>query len=177
MPPHALLIGLRGSGKSTLGRAAAHRLGLPFTDLDDLTPARLGSATPAEALRLHGEPAFRHAEAQALQDAIDRHMGLLALGGGTPTAPGATRAIAESNARVIYLRASPATLRARLKDSNLASRPALTPTGTLDEIDDLFARRDPLYRSIAHVVIDVDGQSQDQSLERLLAALARPLSP
>src|SRR5690349_2822005 len=102
-----LLIGLRGSGKTTIGRTLAERLSLSFADLDDLTVKALGATTVSEAWRTHGEAAFRRAEATALKIRITTDSQVLALGGGTPTAPGAgdvIRAAQKQGARVVYLR-------------------------------------------------------------------------
>ncbi|QKK09395.1 MAG: hypothetical protein HND58_15335 [Planctomycetota bacterium] len=105
--PHPLLlIGLRGSGKSTLGRLVAERLvadGLvaAFSDLDDAVLARLGHATVAEAWNTLGEPAFRTAETACLRERVPAALDdgtpqvVVALGGGTPTAPGAAELLGE----------------------------------------------------------------------------------
>ncbi|MBY0262467.1 MAG: hypothetical protein K2Q20_08995, partial [Phycisphaerales bacterium] len=88
-PPTIVLIGLRGSGKSTLARLLAKRLGLIPVDLDDRTPGFAGQPTVAAVFANLGEPAFREAEARALRQALAEPGIVLALGGGTPTAPGA----------------------------------------------------------------------------------------
>ncbi len=86
-------MGLRASGKTTLGQMLATRLGRSFVDLDDVTAARLGCVDVPEAWSRHGPEAFRHAEADALKDVLahapshlSSSMGqIIALGGGTPT--------------------------------------------------------------------------------------------
>ena len=65
-----ILIGLRGSGKTTVGRMVAVRLTRPFVDLDDVVAVRMGAATVAQAWRKHGEPKFREEETRALRDAL-----------------------------------------------------------------------------------------------------------
>ncbi|HEX8877613.1 MAG TPA: shikimate kinase [Phycisphaerales bacterium] len=179
LPQQTILLGLRGSGKSTLGKLLAARLITDFVDLDVVTAGLLRVASAADAIRTLGLPTFRDAEVRALQMPRSTGAGVLALGGGTPTAHGAIPALSAlkaRGARLVYLRGTPATLRARLQTTDLAGRPSLTGAPVLDEIDQLFAERDPLYRSLADDVIDIDGRSIDESLEDLTAALRRPLA-
>lgn len=173
------LVGLRGAGKSSLGRELASRRGLTYVDLDTWTAAAASTESPGAALSTLGEAAFRRAEACALRVVLSYRRQVVALGGGTPTAPGAERLIRDARAvghvRVIYLRAQPATLRSRLAGTNIKDRPSLTGAGTLEEIDALFAQRDPLYQRIADVVIDVDELTGEAALDALLAACPDPL--
>lgn len=152
-----LIIGLRGSGKTTAGRLAAQRLSLPFVDLDDLTPVVLGHRTVRSAWDACGQDAFRRAETVALASAVTRDQRVIALGGGTPTAPLAADLIeherAQGRARVVYLWAPASVLRARLA-SSLGDRPSLTGVDPLEEIEAVLAARDPLYRRLADAVVD-----------------------
>ena len=178
LPQQTLLIGLRGSGKSTLGKLLAARLITDFVDLDVVTAGLLRVPSAADAIRALGLPAFRDAEVRALQMPRAAAAGVLALGGGTPTAHGAIPALSTlraKGARVVYLRGTPDTLRARLSATDLATRPSLTGASVLDEIDRLFAERDPLYRSLADNVIAIDRRSIEESLEDIAAALRQPL--
>lgn len=163
--PRVLLIGLRGSGKSTVGPKLAAALGFDFVDLDVMTLARLGCATVEEAWRTCGVAAFREAECAALREAVGATKCVIASGGGTPTAPGATALIHERAAhgglRVVYLRGVPETLRKRLCASDDPNRPSLMGRDPIDEIEDVFAARDALYQSLADVVIDVDQSVED----------------
>lgn len=166
-----LLIGLRGSGKSTLGRLLAAELGAAFVDLDDETPGVLGAAGVREAWDRHGEDGFRKAEVVALARVLREDGRVVALGGGTPTAPMAAELIADERAagraRVVYLRATPATLRARLGDSDNAHRPSLTGAGVLDEVEQVFARRDPAYLGLADRTLEVDGLTPAAAVDEL----------
>jgi shikimate kinase len=171
-----LIAGLRGAGKTTVGRALAERRRMPFIDLDDWSAAAAGCASPAEAIAHRGEAEFRRAEAGALRVALLYRGHVFALGGGTLTAPGVQRLVRDAraarHARLIYLRARPDTLRSRLISSDLTQRPSLTGAGTLEEMALLFAQRDPLYRDLADAVIDTDDLSPQQTLEALDAACA-----
>ncbi len=160
-----ILIGLRGSGKSTLGRRVAQMLGRPFADLDDDTALLLGARTAGEAFKQHGEQAFRNTEAMQLPGLLSGTGVVHALGGGTPTAPGAERMLRLARdggqAVIIYLRASPAILRARLAATDITTRPSLTDAGTLDEIEQIFHARDALYQRVATHVIEVGTRTAD----------------
>ena len=155
-------MGLRGSGKSTLGPLLAERLRCVFFDLDDLTARRLHSVTAAQAWHRHGEPAFRAAETAELSTLLEAENNtsgarVIAMGGGTPTAPGAAdqirAAVAKGRVRVLYLRANPAQLTERLRSTTLTDRPTLTGRGTLEEITEVFEKRDPLYAQLATAVL------------------------
>lgn len=165
--PLLLLIGLRASGKSTIGRLLAQRCAAPFTDLDDEVLRALGAPTVADAWRIAGEPAFRRAETDALRALLELADGprVIALGGGTPAAPGAAELIRDAQARgratVVYLRADAQTLRARLAQGAGPNRPSLTGADPLDEIDEVLAQRDPLYRRIADAVIEPGGAAHE----------------
>lgn len=178
LPPQTILLGLRGSGKSTLGKLLAARLITDFVDLDVVTAGLLRFASAAEAIQTLGLPAFRDAEVRALQMPRSTAAGVLALGGGTPTAHGAIPALASlraKGARLVYLRGTPDTLRARLSTTDLATRPSLTGASVLDEVARLFAERDPLYRSLADNVIEIDGRSIEESLDDVAAAIRNPI--
>lgn len=165
-----ILIGLRGAGKSDLGRALAERRRCEFIDLDDITPGLLGCTSAGEAFSTQGEPSFRRAEYRALLDLLNRpYRGILALGGGTPTAPGVPELLAPP-AHVVYLRAAPRTLRARLASTDPSTRPSLTGAPMMQEIDEVYTRRDPLYRRLARIVIETDSMTPGQTLHALVAA-------
>ena len=175
---NVILIGLRGSGKTTIGRLLARGLRTSFVDLDDRTPAVLGATSVADAWAAHGEPAFRHAETTALAAVLSEPPGVLALGGGTPTAPGAAdllRTASERGATVIYLRGTPASLAARLARSHNAHRPSLTghAANSIEEITKVFEARDPLYRTIATDTLEIDGLKLTQAVAAVERTLRR----
>jgi shikimate kinase len=158
---HIILIGLRASGKTTIARQLAEQLDRPCVDLDDRVRDALGTPTIQHAWESVGEPGFRDAEAAALTQALAESPSILALGGGTPSAPGASDALRlaqqQGNAIVFYLCAPPDVLRQRLNTSVGSSdpqRPSLTGKGLLEELDDVFDQRDPLYRALADCVLD-----------------------
>jgi shikimate kinase len=169
--PNLILIGLRASGKSTLGRQLSQKLARPFVDLDDSASALLESNGPGEAIEKYGIGAFRDAESQALKTALDRKNQILALGGGTPTAPGCADMLRMSSDRVIYLRALPKTLEMRLASTDNSDRPALVGEDVFSEVQALFDQRDTMYQALSETVIHTDGVSQDAVMSALIAIL------
>lgn len=170
-----ILIGYRGSGKSSLGRELADRLARPFIDTDELVRDRFDGLTIAEIWAQFGEPAFRNMECTVTAELLRYDAQVIALGGGTPVQPLARTSLENAaNAFTIYLHASPEVLLARI-DSDLTTRterPALTAASDqLDEIRDVLARRDPLYRSLADLIIEVGELSVDDAVEKILRAV------
>ncbi len=173
--PNVLLIGLRGSGKSTVGPMLAERLERQFIDLDVVTLWRLRMPTVQRAWAEAGVVRFRQAEADALRDSIESPDRVIAAGGGTPTAPGAERLIraaaAEGGLFVVYLREEPATLVDRLRAAGETDdRPSLTGADPIAEVWDVYTDRDPLYRDLASIVIDGASSAQDAAA-RIIARL------
>ena len=165
------LMGLRGSGKSTVGRRLAEQIGRPFVDLDQRALALLGAAAVSEAWARHGEPAFRAAELSALERLLGNEPeAVVALGGGTGMIEGFERATRD-RARLVYLRATPAVLAERISDGD-RDRPALKGESATGEMQSVFAERDPRYRELAAVVVDASGSVEDV-LERVLEGLNR----
>jgi shikimate kinase len=173
-----VLLGLRGSGKTTLGRTLAELRRVSFVDLDERTPRLLGAGSVAEAWARCGEAAFREAEVRALREVIEEDSGILALGGGTPMAPGAEELIRSLKVqgpdpgwpRVVYLRAPAPALRSRLQGA-MEGRPSLTGADPLEEIEAVLAARDPLYCDLADRALEVGGLSEHEALEALAGIL------
>jgi len=148
---HLVLMGLRASGKTTLGRAVAHALGANFIDLDDCTRSLLGAATVREAFATAGEARFREAETRALAEVLGQPPQVIALGGGTPTAPGAADLLAaarrSNRAFLVFLDPPLEVLAARLK-AETGDRPSLTGLGVVEEIGVVAETRRPLYAAL-----------------------------
>ncbi len=164
------LVGLRGAGKSSVGRALAAALGRPLVDLDRAVEAGAG-CTIAALFATRGEAAFRDLEAAALARALtDAPPPVVATGGGVVLR--AENRAALAGAFVVYLAAPPDLLAARVAadPGTGGSRPALAPGGPLAEAAALLAARDPLYRAVAHAVVDATGPL-DEVAARVAAAL------
>jgi shikimate kinase len=168
-----VLLGLRGSGKTTVGTRLAALLGRGFVDLDERTLALLGCSRVIEAWRVHGEEAFRAAEARALAEVLARADHVIALGGGTPTAPGAATMLEDARATgaaMIYLAADAALLGSRLSADGGGDRPPLLGDDAIDEIGAVLAAREPLYRRLAQFTLDAakDPGEQAAAIAQLL---------
>jgi shikimate kinase len=146
------LVGMPGSGKSTVGRHVARHLGLTFVDTDHLIEQRIGCSIRAY-FEMHGEPAFRDVESQVLDEVTaDAQAGVLATGGGSVLRDDNSRLLRERST-VFYLRSTPEDLARRLRHDT--HRPLLQGSADpLKRLRALFAERDPLYRRCAHFVIE-----------------------
>lgn len=169
------LIGYRATGKSTVGRFLADRLGRPFADSDREVEA-LDGRSIRDIFATDGEPAFREIEARVLADLADRlaEGGVLATGGGAILLEG-NRRVLRRFGLVAWLTADAGTLARRLRASRrgVDDRPALTVAGTLDEIAEVLEVRTPLYREAADVEVSTVGRHADQVAEAVLEAWAR----
>ncbi len=146
------LVGLPGSGKSTLGRVLARRLGMPFVDADTELERRLGVSIPT-IFEIEGEAAFRDREQASIAELVIRTGIVLATGGGAVIRP-ANRERLKANGTVVYLHAEPTTLRERTRKSR--HRPLLNTADPLARLIELYAQRDPLYREVADFVLESD---------------------
>ncbi len=145
------LVGLPGSGKSTVGRQLARRLQLPFTDSDQVIEARLGCSI-RQYFEQEGEERFRDLEAIVIDELTrDPRRGVLSTGGGSVLRPENRRHL-HDRGRVIYLNSSPEELFRRLRHDR--NRPLLQVDDPLARLRDLHAIRDPLYREIAHFTVE-----------------------
>ena len=163
------LVGMMGSGKTTLGRALAQRLQMPFADTDRLLVDRTG--VPVTTIfEIEGEEGFRKRESTLLAELAQGDDRVIATGGGAVLAA-ENRAAMRSGGTVIYLRARLEHLWERTRHDS--SRPLLKtadPRGTLGE---LLQVRDSLYREAAHIVVDTGAQSASTLVTRVVAALRR----
>jgi shikimate kinase len=169
--PRALLIGLPGTGKSSVGRRLAERLETEFADTDSMIERR-SRRTISRIFAEDGEAAFRALEADVVGEALQGFPGVLALGGGAVLTESTRTAIVASGVPVVLLRTQLATLTRRI--GNATNRPLLAadPARRLAE---LAAARDSAYRSLATFTVDTERRSAARVADvivRLLGDLA-----
>ena len=145
-----VLVGLPGSGKSTVGRHLARKLNLPFIDSDHAIEQRLGCSI-REFFEVEGEERFRDIESEVVDQLTQGPEGVLSTGGGTVIRP-LNRERLKSRGLVFYLRTSPEDVFRRLRHDQ--SRPLLQVADPLVRLRELFEARDPLYTQTAHHVIE-----------------------
>jgi shikimate kinase len=146
------LVGMPGSGKSTVGRHVARHLGLPFFDSDHVIEQRIGCSIRAY-FESHGEPAFRDVEAQVIADLVRPGPGAVVATGGGAVLRDANREALHAHSTVFYLRSTPEDLARRLRHDT--HRPLLQGSSDpLKRLRTLYQERDPLYRRCAHYVIE-----------------------
>jgi shikimate kinase len=168
-----VLVGMMAAGKTSVGRRLAQRRGWDFFDSDRQIEAMTGR-TVAEIWRTDGEPGFRRLEAQVLADALaSTTPRIIAAAGGT-VVDAHNRRLMELHHPVVWLRARPETLVARL--GSATHRPLLDedPAGTLARLD---AIRRPYYEEVADVAVDVDDLTAEQVAACIDAALEHGAQP
>ena len=163
------LVGMMGSGKTTLGRALAHRLQKPFADTDRVLVERTGVPV-ATIFEIEGEAGFRRRESTLLAELAQGDDHVIATGGGAILAA-ENRAAMRSGGTVVYLRARLEHLWERTRHDS--SRPLLATADPRATLARLLEARDPLYREAAHLVVETGAQSANTLVARVVAALQR----
>ncbi len=161
------LIGLPGSGKSTVGRQLARRLQVPYWDSDHVIEDRLGCSV-REYFEREGEQRFRDIESQVIDELTLLGEGVLSTGGGAVLRP-ENREFLHQRSRVVYLNSTPDDLMRRLRHDR--NRPLLQVADPLVRLRELYTQRDPLYRETAHVVVDTGRPSVSSLVQAILGHL------
>jgi len=166
--PSPVLVGLMGSGKSSIGRKLAKHLGIPLIDLDEYIVQKASKSIP-EIFADLGEKAFRDMESAALREVIGQQA-VIATGGGAVMRE-ENRVLLKSHSPVIWLKASPEFLAKRIDgDSN---RPLIATGETLQQLKHLAEIRYPLYRECADYVLPRDDMKKREALDSILQFLQK----
>jgi shikimate kinase len=163
------LIGYRGTGKSTVGRILAGRLGRRFLDIDLEIEARAGRSI-STIFGEWGEPVFRDWEERVLDELTKSQPRAIVATGGGAVLRESNRLRIRDFGFVVWLTAEPAALARRLEMDCRSSRerPALTAAGTLHEIAQVLEARTPLYQELADAVIETDARSPEDVADAIL---------
>ncbi len=167
--PHSniFLVGLMGSGKTTIGRALAKRLGLRFVDADHEIESRTGASIPL-IFEIEGEASFRQREADVIRDLTAQQGIVLATGGGAVLNADSRRYLHERGV-VVYLRASVASLVQRT--SHDRNRPLLQTADPKAKIEALARERGPLYQEVAHITVETGRPNVQSIVQTVIAQL------
>lgn len=170
------LIGYRCTGKTSAGKTLAAKLGWTFVDSDRVIAAEIGCSI-AEFIAANGWAAFREKERKVIARLSEIERQVVAVGGGAVTVNENVRRM-RSNGKVIWLQASPDTIRRRMQADagTAANRPSLTGQGSLKEIREVLTEREPLYGGAAHYLIDTDDLNTDEVVKKIVAIIGGDLT-
>ena len=173
MTPRAVLVGLPGSGKSTIGRRLAKTLGVAMLDTDAAIEQQTGR-TIADIFATDGEQGFRRIEEDVVRDALAHHDGVVSLGGGAVTTPGVREALAGHT--VVYLEIS-AGEGARRTGGNATVRPLLAGVDDTERyatFKALMTQRVPLYRRVATIRVNTNRRNPGAVVRHIVSRLGAP---
>lgn len=171
-----ILVGLMGAGKTSVGKVLAKLLGKDFVDSDHEIERATGVRIPV-IFEIEGEAGFRAREHKMIAELLARHNILLATGGGAVLRAD-NRALLRAGGTVIYLRAPVKSLLRRTQRDR--TRPLLQVPNPEAKLNALYSERDPLYREVAHLIVDTGNQSVRTLAGQIAAkldAMANPQSP
>ncbi len=158
-----VLVGMPGSGKTTVGRDLAKRLGLRFVDTDHEIEARTGVKIPT-IFEIEGEDGFRKRETQTLDDLTRESNMVLATGGGA-VIRAENRVLLRERAVVVFLSVPPAILWERTRHDR--SRPLLQVPDPKGRLEELLKVRGPFYREVAHIIVE-GGRGTPHAMVKLI---------
>jgi shikimate kinase len=165
---NVVLIGYRGTGKSTVGKTVAARLGRAVVSTDDEIVKRIGRTIP-EIVAQHGWDYFRNIESEICRELADRDGLVIDTGGGAILRPENVAALKKTGT-LFWLTASVATIAQRIgRDTQ---RPSLTGTKSfVDEIEQVLRERTPKYQAAADHAVSTDGRSVQEIVDEIIARL------
>jgi shikimate kinase len=161
------LIGFMASGKSTVGKIIADKMGMVFIDVDRVIELKQG-ITVKKIFENSGENFFRDIESEVISKLFVNRNCVFACGGGV-IERGENMKIIKSNSLVFYLHVSPLRAVERMGDST--DRPLLNMPGRQESAQKLLKRRDPLYREFADIVIDTNLSKPEQIANEIIGKL------
>ena len=164
-----VLIGMRGSGKTSVGKLLAARLGNKFVEMDEMITGKAGMSI-AEIVTRHGWSEFRNIEADITRTAAGMDNTINATGGGVVTEEANLRELKRTG-KLVWLRASLETLLKRTQDDS--SRPSLTGKPPEEEMAAILKERRPVYERAADFIVDTDDASPKAVAESIIRLFAQ----
>jgi shikimate kinase len=171
MAPRAVLVGLPGSGKSTIGRRLAKALGVEMLDTDAAIEQQTGRGI-ADIFATDGEQEFRRIEEAVVRAALAEHDGVLSLGGGAVTSPGVRAALAGHT--VVFLEIGAAEGVRRTGGNTV--RPLLAGGDRAEKFKALMSQRVPLYRQVATIRVNTNRRNPGAVVRHIVSRLQDPQS-
>jgi len=153
-----VLIGMRGSGKTTIGKLLAKRLGKQFIEMDELIVQRLGQSIP-EIVNRYGWQKFRDVEEEITREVAGLDNVVNATGGGVVTREENVREL-KKKGKLVWLKANTNTLLRRI--GNGQSRPSLTGKSQREDMEAVLADRSPIYQRVADFIVDTEGKMPEE---------------
>ena len=170
MQQNIFLVGLMGSGKTTVGRLLAKKLGMRFVDSDQEIEARTG-ATVSWIFEIEGEESFRRREVETINELTSQNGVVLATGGGAVVHP-ENRKNLKARGTVIYLRATVHNILQRTMHDK--TRPLLQTENRRQKIEELARQREKFYSEVADIVIDTGRPNVHAMVQTIMNQLANP---
>jgi shikimate kinase len=174
--PRFVLVGMMGSGKTTVGSLLADRLGSGFSDTDEEVESIAGVSVQ-EMFEKSGEAAFRRAESEALATLLAPDGPRVVAAGGGAVLSEANREMMRREATVVWLRACVGTLTDRVGSGEgrplLAAVAEVEVDGPKNRLEQLNEEREQLYQSLADIVVDTDDLSPDEVADAVVSAVQR----
>lgn len=166
VPPRVCLIGMMGTGKSTIGRLLAERHAIDFIDTDLALEAQCG-CTVADLFARDGEAHFRLLETQMLAQLLGRSRAIVSTGGGAVVSA-VNRSLLAARATTVWLKADAGTLWQRVRHvQSDRARPLLSTADPLATLRELMHRRDALYRECADLSVDTSEMTPQQVVDAI----------
>ena len=162
-----VLIGMRGSGKTTIGKLLARRLGKQYIEMDELIVQRLGLSIP-EIVDTYGWQKFRDAEAEITFEVGGLDNVVNATGGGVVTREENIREL-KKKGKLVWLKANTDTLLKRI--GNGQSRPSLTGKSPREDMEAVMAERSPIYQRAADFIVDTEGKRPEEIVDAIVKLL------
>lgn len=167
-PYNLFLIGYRCTGKSSVGKLIAARLGWPFLDTDSLLVSQSGLSIK-DIVAAHGWEKFRSMEQVIMQQVCIHGQRVVATGGGVVLNAENVK-LMKNSGRLVWLQANSATIKKRMmQDSGTeAFRPALTSRDSIAEIEESLLERDPLYKQAMDFCVETDDRQIDEICDAII---------
>lgn len=156
-----VLIGMRGSGKTTIGKLLAKRLGKQFIEMDELIVQKVGHSIP-EIVNRYGWEKFRDVEREITREVAGWDNVVNATGGGVVTREENIRQL-KKKGKLVWLKANTDTLLRRV--GNDQSRPSLTGKSQREDMEAVLADRSPIYEQVADFIIDTEDKMPEEVAE------------